>query len=555
MPLIPFVKNGFFGSLSWVPLVNGNGLTAGGGEPEPPVPVPTYTTVTGIAPLALIGAIQHDIRLLKQFGKCTQASTPTPSDPVDIVCNNGKLAYGVYSTNLCNPAYYQGDGWFVGPNNTVASASANGTLLFPCKAETTYSWWHTAGAGGCRAFELPTETVTQGQEAYWAIGNPAYNDANVIRKYTTSATAKLLCICFGRDATGVGRTIEEQLADFMLVEGDISTATPYEPYKFGLYTVGTPEVLTVSGANLFNAAAVVDDGKYINANNGNLGTPSATGGSFVHSDFIHVTAGTALFFGQTSYKATGAGIAFYSDVDFDAGTYTYLDGKSGTWLSNNDMTVAVPNGAKYLRFSIRIDEDYDTNWQNTVYLCEVVDGSPLLSAYQPYVAPQTATVPNLFAVGSYADTAELIHGLLTHKVGIKVFDGTEDWGQNATYKRFTTQVPDMVSASTTRSLPFLSTHFVTTYSATTEAGYIYNGANNTTVMITHDAADVATFKAWLKAQYDAGTPVIVLYQLATETTEQSAAHSLHTSEGTNVVDVTASVSPVTLEAEYANGYE
>lgn len=39
MPLIPFVKNGFFGSKSWVPLVNGNGLTTGGGDdPTPPAP-------------------------------------------------------------------------------------------------------------------------------------------------------------------------------------------------------------------------------------------------------------------------------------------------------------------------------------------------------------------------------------------------------------------------------------------------------------------------------------------------------------------------------------
>ena len=44
-PLIPFVKNGYYASLNWTPLVNGNGLTAGGGdEPEPD---PTWETVTG----------------------------------------------------------------------------------------------------------------------------------------------------------------------------------------------------------------------------------------------------------------------------------------------------------------------------------------------------------------------------------------------------------------------------------------------------------------------------------------------------------------------------
>lgn len=148
----------------------------------------------------------------------------------------------------------------MGVNNTVTTANANATLLFPCRPNTTYSWWHTAGTGGCRAFELPTDTVTQGQEAYWAVGNPAYNDAMTVRKYTTSANAKLLCVLFGRDATNVGRTFEAQLADFMLVEGDITTATSYEPYKFGWHTVGTPEVLTVGEhtASVENLLAIGD---------------------------------------------------------------------------------------------------------------------------------------------------------------------------------------------------------------------------------------------------------------------------------------------------------
>ena len=56
---------------------------------------------------------------------------------------------------------------------------------------------------------------------------------------------------------------------------------------------------------------------------------------------------------------------------------------------------------------------------------------------------------------------------------------------------------------------------------------------------------------WLAAQYAAGTPVIVIYPLATEQTEQTAPHALHTSNGDNVVDVTANVDPVELEIEYS----
>ena len=66
-----------------------------------------------------------------------------------------------------------------------------------------------------------------------------------------------------------------------------------------------------------------------------------------------------------------------------------------------------------------------------------------------------------------------------------------------------------------------------------------------------DNSDTAAFKAWLAEQYAAGTPVIVIYPLAEETTESVTPQSLSTSEGDNVVSVTANVSPIQLSAEYA----
>jgi hypothetical protein len=81
MPLIPFVKKGFFGSRFLVPLVNGNGLTAGGGEPEPSV---SWRTVTGSAPLSMPDAIAYAIKSLTQYGKVATVDG-------DIYCNNGKL--------------------------------------------------------------------------------------------------------------------------------------------------------------------------------------------------------------------------------------------------------------------------------------------------------------------------------------------------------------------------------------------------------------------------------------------------------------------------------
>ena len=72
---------------------------------------------------------------------------------------------------------------------------------------------------------------------------------------------------------------------------------------------------------------------------------------------------------------------------------------------------------------------------------------------------------------------------------------------------------------------------------------------------TQSISTVDDWKAFIAAQYAAGTPVIVVYPLATEQTEQGTPHALNTTEGDNVVSVTSNVDPVQLECEYANGYE
>ena len=54
----------------------------------------TQLTVTGSAPISLPNAIAAAIHALTQYGLCTQASTPTPSVPVPIKCNNGEIKAG-----------------------------------------------------------------------------------------------------------------------------------------------------------------------------------------------------------------------------------------------------------------------------------------------------------------------------------------------------------------------------------------------------------------------------------------------------------------------------
>ena len=66
-------------------------------------------------------------------------------------------------------------------------------------------------------------------------------------------------------------------------------------------------------------------------------------------------------------------------------------------------------------------------------------------------------------------------------------------------------------------------------------------------------SDAAAFKTFLAEQYAQGTPVIVLFALATETTESVTPQALHTNAGDNTISVTANVSPIQLEAVYMKG--
>ena len=51
----------------------------------------TETTLSGNLPLTLANALSHAIVSLTRYGLCTQDGTPTPASPVDIMCNNGAL--------------------------------------------------------------------------------------------------------------------------------------------------------------------------------------------------------------------------------------------------------------------------------------------------------------------------------------------------------------------------------------------------------------------------------------------------------------------------------
>lgn len=97
-----------------------------------------------------------------------------------------------------------------------------------------------------------------------------------------------------------------------------------------------------------------------------------------------------------------------------------------------------------------------------------------------------------------------------------MWDGSEQWNKNGTTSYYTA----VLSRVNGMSCPYICSHSKNLQLfMTTNVGFKVSE-------LPESVTDVDTFKAWLKAQYDAGTPVIFVFPLNTETTEQAEPHAL-----------------------------
>ena len=169
----------------------------------------------------------------------------------------------------------------------------------------------------------------------------------------------------------------------------------------------------------------------------------------------------------------------------------------------------------------------------------------------------TATAEMLLKVGDYQDVQSIIDGVVTRNVGVKVLDGTEDWtySEPNTYgiANLTGTITGKVDGNTNE---LICSHFgpqTSAWSSTSTEG-VLNGNNNNQVffrVLGTRIPSLAAWQQWLAAQYAAGTPVIVVYPLATETTESVAGQTLQVTDGDNVLEITqASLDGLELEAKY-----
>ena len=532
-------------------------------------------TITGNAPLTF-EALAAALVSLTQDGKTVQDGTPTPDNPVDIVCNNGTLTMvddelpigykRVASIKFDGDIYYAtgealsgdddvtmtldgtsttGQNIF-GSYNGTSSGAVNFSLFIYGGGSSTSSYFRygtqllrprfgsgertiTFGKSGTDGFAVDAtatpDTFTTPANAYIGMlpnsTSPAYT-GTIIGNITVGT--RLKWIPCERESDGAVGYYEAVNGNFIAPTG---TGTPtkgaYDYTHAHLEVVGTPEVLSVGGN--YASGELTGYGTYV--------SPTTTAGNRAYKR-LDVPNGTYQFAVDGDYEI----IVQWRDPADPSITVQNYENLSG-WITSGEVTLNKPSGG----YGITVRRTSGTSITPDTF-----DGTLYCTA-----TPQTASVSNLYAVGDYKDTHELIGGVVKRNVGIKVLDGTESgWAlsDSGSTHRFRSVKPSDCHTPASRAAS-VCTHFkyVSTGSA---VGGMFIGASQYWYFIPTDQTidTVEEWTAWLASQYANGTPVIVLYPLAEETTESVQGQALHTSKGTNTISVISEVDPVTLTAEY-----
>lgn len=189
---------------------------------------------------------------------------------------------------------------------------------------------------------------------------------------------------------------------------------------------------------------------------------------------------------------------------------TWTDGKSIIIEPNVVKTITTKADTKYLYICVGRIEDGMPPVEQQKNDFMLISGTPNSTQYFPYVSPQTTNCVDLYQVKTYADTYNPISGAVTKRCGVVFFNGSENWTEYSTTSYYTA-VPDRVKGG---GCPYICSHFSKLQMfITTNVGLLIEYLPET-------VTDVATLKAWLKEQYEAGTPVTIVYPLETATTQQ-----------------------------------
>ena len=287
-------------------------------------------------------------------------------------------------------------------------------------------------------------------------------------------------------ADGSASPMTSVVAEIVATQAGSGTPAPDNVRAISGYTGAN---VTRAGRQLFNKDTRTPN-SYVAAD-GTIGSST----SFSLTDYIKVGGEKVTISGNGSWGSAPS-VCFY-----DAGK-NYI---SGTHPTTSPVTLDIPNGAVYMRSSLN-------TWSTAM-----IELGDTAHDYEPYAG-------EVFSV-SWQDEAGTVYEGDAQIIGtgegrksdyFHTFDGTENWSYQSSSQIFTF---GMAVQSNGRWQDILCSHFPAKniYSGTANEGV---GCWNAQFYLRWPSmfTDVATLKAFLAAQYAAGTPVQIKLVRATPET-------------------------------------
>ena len=493
-------------------------------------------TVTGNGSVALPKAKANGLKSVKLFGGTEQTGTPTPDNPIDIICNNGALKLDYTSKNL-NVGTLDNQG-YTSTGGTSSSTTFCGTLW---KIKVSEGEKYTISYGDFPDGISGVFVNTWKTDGTWNLRQAI----SIGSSYTYTIPSGVGAVNFTLYKTG-GITIGSN--SWMQVEKG-ETATAYVPAGYSLQTKGTVETVQVHGINIFDKNDTENIGVWYSGSNQTITQANAN-----ETLVMRAKPNTTYYFKHCSVK--GGCRAFYTEVeDWEIGSpCSTMSGNAGA-NANAVYSITTSANAKWIFFNCgrnNVEASFDDQRNDfMVSTSELTSDTP----YEPYFNGGSATAEMLLRLDGAVDEQEILTGALIRNVKVIVFDGTEPFTASTAYGKACIIQNAAGIWGANRDVAPVCTHFLGE-SRTSGSKPDYTCFFNATGHFYFRLEDntVATFKAWLAAQYAAGTPVMLLVAAAEPTTETVTGQTLQTQAGTNILQITqASIDNLPLEAAYKRG--
>ena len=444
----------------------------------------------------------------------SQHTTPKPTNPLQLNCNNGVVVLGAGGKNLLN---------INDPNET------SGKYLTSTGAYATSSNWYTSDyilVNGVGKLTYSTSRNSGlGAAAYICF----YNSSKTFISSAEEGSVQSVTVTIPNNAKYVRVSYTSKNSNWQLEYGE--SVTTYEAWQAGVVADGTTETVEVAGNNLLDTTSIITGYRLSNLLNNTYGIPDfALDESYYVSNLIPVEVG------KTYIKNSPLADAYHRFKIYNAN-------KTSVRIDSSN-TITIQSGEAYIAFCGLQTE------LATAYCSEILG---------------TAAAQDLYAVGTYKDVQSVLDGVVTRNVGVLILDGSEGWvaaPQSGVY-RTTSNVkfPSDLYSNPENNIGICS-HFTVVARSSNLASNLLNGqmgwntAGVLTIKNTKFINDATGFSDWLSSQYNSGNPVIVIYPLATATTESVTGQPLTTQAGTNMVEITqASIDNLELEVSYKAGVE